>query len=668
MRMDCGRITMSVSANHLKDEESPYLKQHATNPVDWYPWGEEAFDLAKKLDKPVFLSIGYSTCHWCHVMERESFSKPQVGRAMNEAFVCIKVDREERPDVDSLYMSIAIRERGSGGWPLNMILTPDKKPITSFTYLPIHSLHGNIGIIELSETIKTLWKDERESLLERADQLISSNIKEGDSERVKVDTEKLFKHAFTEMKKIFDYEYGGIGNRMKFPSPHNIIFLIKYYNYFRDEEALQMAENTLLAMRRGGIFDHVGYGFHRYSTDREWKIPHFEKMLYDQAWTMMAYSYAYATTKKDFYKIVINEIFEFLQREMKSPDGGYYTAIDADSEGIEGKYYLWTENELKNILKDDFEEFKNIFDIETKGNFINERDGMDTGLNNIYPKYESFLKDKTGNSLQWMNDDARKMLHVLLQNRSNRVRPETDTKVIASTNGMILSAFCTAYLATFDKKYKEASTDLFAYIKSNFIIDNKILRISYNNRKQIHGFLEDYANVLNGVLQYYRVNLDEEVLRIFTNHIKYSIENFRMKNGVFDDRSEVLYESKSEELYDGAIPNPHSVFLRNTAFYALISDDYELATYSIEVDQDLKTQLFKYSGSYLWYITSLFEILNFIVIKIPLKIKKTRILSGMNHLYKTEKIIRSSIMTDIQICNLVECIYSNLDIEKLEEI
>ena len=374
--MDWGRVTMSVNANHLKNEESPYLKQHATNPVDWYPWGEEAFDLAKKLDKPVFLSIGYSTCHWCHVMEKESFSKPEVGRAMNDAFVCIKVDREERPDVDSLYMSIAIRERGSGGWPLNMILAPDKKPITSFTYLPIHSIHGNIGIIELSETIKTLWKDERESLLERADQLISSNMKEEDSERVKVDTEKLFKHAFIEMKKIFDYEYGGIGNGLKFPSPHNIIFLIKYYNYFGDEEALQMAENTLLAMRRGGIFDHVGYGFHRYSTDREWKVPHFEKMLYDQAWIMMAYSYAYATTKKDFYKIVIDEIFEFLQREMKSPDGGYYTAIDADSEGVEGKYYLWSEYELKSILKDDFEEFKNIFDIETNGNFINERDGI----------------------------------------------------------------------------------------------------------------------------------------------------------------------------------------------------------------------------------------------------------------------------------------------------
>ena len=659
---------MSVSANHLKDEESPYLKQHASNPVDWFPWGEEAFDLSKKLDKPVFLSIGYSTCHWCHVMERESFSKPEVGRAMNDAFVCIKVDREERPDVDSLYMSIAIKERGSGGWPLNMILTPGKKPITSFTYLPIHSIHGNIGIIELSETIKTLWKDERESLLERADQLISSNIKEEDSERVKVDTEKLFKHAFTEMKKIFDYEYGGTGNGMKFPSPHNIIFLIKYYNYFGDEEALQMAENTLLAMRRGGIFDHVGYGFHRYSTDNEWKIPHFEKMLYDQAWTMIAYSYAYATTKKDFYKIVIDEIFEFLQREMKSPDGGYYTAIDADSEGIEGKYYLWTENELKSILKDDFAEFKNIFDIETNGNFINERDGMGTGSNIIYPKYESFLKDKTVNSFQWMSDKAKRMLNILFQSRSSRVRPETDTKVIASTNGMTLSAFCIAYLATFDEKYKEASTDLFEFIKNNFIKDNSILRISYNNGKQIHGFLEDYANVINGVLQYYRVSLDEEVLRIFIDHMKLSLEDFRGKDGIFVNRTDDVVKDKTDRLYDSAIPNPNSIFIRNTAFYALILDDYELAMNTMEIDLDLMRQLFEYSSSYLWYITSLFEILRFIMIKTPLIIDTSKVITKMNNLERTEKLMRPTNDKEFSICSINKCYHIFREIEKLEKL
>ncbi len=648
---------MSINANHLKDEESPYLKQHATNPVDWYPWGEEAFDLAKRLDKPVFLSIGYSTCHWCHVMERESFSKPEVGKAMNDAFVCIKVDREERPDVDSLYMSIAIRERGSGGWPLNMILTPDKKPITSFTYLPIHSIHGNIGIIELSETIKTLWKDERESLLERADQLISSNMKEEDSERVKVDSEKLFKHAFTEMKKIFDYEYGGIGNGMKFPSPHNIIFLIKYYNYFGGEEALQMAENTLLAMRRGGIFDHVGYGFHRYSTDREWKVPHFEKMLYDQAWTMMAYSYAYANTKKDFYKIVIDEIFEFLQREMKSPDGGYYTAIDADSEGVEGKYYLWNENELKSILNDDFEEFKNIFDINTNGNFINERDGINTGFNIIYPKYDSFLKDKTENSFDWMNDNTRRMLNILFQPRSNRVRPETDTKVIASTNGMMLSALCTAYLATFDKRYKEASADLYEFIKNNFISDSKILRISYNNGKQIHGLLEDYANVIHGILQYYRVTLDEKALLLFNTLMNFSLESFGTNDGTFQERENSLTNAHNFELYDGAIPSSNSMMIRNVGFFSLMKDLYDLSMRFNNLKKDFITSILTNSTSYSWLITVLYEIPESIIIKLPEAWITSNYTESLNLLSIREKILKKVNSNSTEICKVSECIY-----------
>ncbi len=659
---------MSFNTNHLKDEESPYLKQHATNPVDWYPWGDEAFELARKLDKPVFLSIGYSTCHWCHVMEKESFSKPEVGKAMNDAFVCIKVDREERPDVDSLYMSIAMRERGSGGWPLNMILTPDRKPITSFTYLPIHSIHGNIGIIELSETIKTLWRDERESLLERADQLISSNVKEENSERVKVDSEKLFKHAFSELKKVFDYDYGGIGTGMKFPSPHNIIFLIKYYNYFGDEEALQMAENTLLAMRRGGIFDHVGYGFHRYSTDREWRVPHFEKMLYDQAWIMTAYSYAYATTKNEFYKQVICEIFEFLQREMKSPDGGYYTAIDADSEGEEGKFYLWTEDELKDILKEDFDEFKNLFDIESNGNFFNEREQSDTGLNIIYPKFNSFMTHKNENGLEWMNEKALSSLKILLQERAKRVRPETDTKVIASTNGMILSALSIAYLATFDNKYKEASTELFEFIKKKFLKGDYILRIEYNNGKEIRGQLEDYANVINGILQFYRVTMDEDVLQLFTDSMKFSLATFRMKDGIFIYKSEYIIKSKKEELYDTAIPNPNSIFLRNTAFYSLIFNDYEFAMSSLEINLDVVNQLFAYAESYLWYIASLFEILRFIVIKATPKNKKRLIKEKLNYLTKAEKIINFSTDASIQICNVHECYYNDLNIEKLDEI
>ncbi len=663
---------MSFKTNHLKDEESPYLEQHATNPVDWYPWGDEAFELARKLDKPVFLSIGYSTCHWCHVMEKESFSKPEVGKAMNDAFVCIKVDREERPDVDSLYMSIAMRERGRGGWPLNMILTPDRKPITSFTYLPIHSIHGNIGIIELSETIKTLWKDERESLLERADQLISSNVKEENSERVKVDSEKLFKHAFSELKKVFDYDYGGIGTGMKFPSPHNIIFLIKYYNYFGDEEALQMAENTLLAMRRGGIFDHVGYGFHRYSTDREWRVPHFEKMLYDQAWIMMAYSYAYATTKKEFYRQVISEIFEFLQREMKSPDGGYYTAIDADSEGEEGKFYLWTEDELKAILNEDFDEFKNLFDINSKGNFFNEREQTDTGLNIIYPKYNSFKTRKNENSLEWMNEKTQRSLKILLQKRARRVRPETDTKVIASTNGMILSALSIAYLATFDDKYKEASTELFEFVKKKFIKGNYIIRIEYNNGKEIPGLLEDYSNIIDGLLQYYRGSLNEEALLLLYTLMNFTLESFKSIDGTFHEKQNSLMKIEFSELYDGPIPSSNSIMLRNAEFFALLNGSYDLATDINSLNKDFLKIVSSNSTSFTWLISVLFENSDFLIIKVPLTWDSQEIIKKSYLLAVREKILKINNSDTTEICTISECIYKFTEqrglLEKLKEL
>lgn len=663
---------MSFNTNHLKYEESPYLKQHATNPVDWYPWGDEAFELAIKLDKPVFLSIGYSTCHWCHVMEKESFSKPEVGKAMNDAFVCIKVDREERPDVDSLYMSIAMREKGSGGWPLNMILTPDKKPITSFTYLPIHSIHGNIGIIELSETIKTLWKDERESLLERADQLISSNVKEEDSERVKVDSEKLFKHAFSELKKVFDYDYGGIGTGMKFPSPHNIIFLIKYYNYFGDEEALQMAENTLLAMRRGGIFDHVGYGFHRYSTDREWKVPHFEKMLYDQAWIMMAYSYAYATTKKEFYKQVIREIFEFLQREMKSSDGGYYTAIDADSEGEEGKFYLWTEDQLKAILNEDFGHFKNLFDINSKGNFFNEREQSATGLNIIYPKFNSFMTHKNENSLEWMSEKAQRLLKVLLQKRAKRIRPQTDTKVIASTNGMILSAMSIAYLATFDDKYKEASTNLFNFIKNNFIRNSSIVRISYNNGKEIPGLLEDYTNLIDGLLQYYRGSLNEEALLLLYTLMNFTLESFKSIDGTFHEKQNSLMKIEFSELYDGPVPSSNSIMLRNAEFFALLNGSYDLATDINSLNKDFLKIVSSNSTSFTWLISVLFENSDFLIIKVPLTWDSQEIIKKSHLLAVREKILKINNSNKTEICTMSECIYKFTEqrglLEKLKEL
>ena len=323
---------------------------------------------------------------------------------------------------------------------------------------------------------------------------------------------------------------------------------------------------------------------------------------------------------------------------------------------------------MKSILKDDFEEFKNIFDIETNGNFINERDGMDTGFNIIYPKYGPFLKDKTGNSFQWMGDKVRRILNILLQTRTNRVRPETDTKVVASTNGMILSAFCTAYLATFDKKYKEASIDLFEFIKNNFIKDKKILRISYNNGKQVYGFLEDYANITHGILQYYRASLERDALFLFYTFMEFSLENFKTDDGSFQERENSLTNSRDFELYDGAIPSSNSIMLRNVAFFSLLKEFYDLSLRFNSFKKDFVTSISTNSTSYSWLITVLYEIRESIVIKLPESWITNNLKVSLNLLLNREKILKKVNSNSTEICTISECLYKFLNQKEELEI
>lgn len=665
---------MNNYVNHLKDEESPYLKQHSTNPVDWHPWGEEAFELASKLDKPVFLSIGYSTCHWCHVMERESFSDPEVGKVMNETFVCIKVDREERPNVDSFYMSISIAERGSGGWPLNLILTPEKKPVTSYTYLPKESRHGNMGLVELARTIQTLWKTEREALLERADDLVSSMNTSPDRERVKVDPEELSKSAFEALQKGYDNQYGGFGTGIKFPSPHNIIFLLKYYGYYGNEEALRMAEQTLQSMRYGGIFDQVGYGFHRYSTDMEWKVPHFEKMLYDQAWTMMAYAYAFAFTQNEFYRNVVREIYEFIERDLKSPDGGYYTAIDADSEGVEGKYYLWTLKELREILGDNLNDFLELFPATENGNFFQEHDPSSRGYNVLFlaKDYEkSQNKNEFDYQIFWNESDKiKEMLNHLLNERSKRIAPEKDTKVCASTNGMFLSALSISYLATYEPCYYRSARELFSFMKNHFIDASKILRVKYSNGKTIPGYLDDYANVISGIIEFYRITLDETILPEIDKLMKTVIDHFKDDSFLYHDNQGIIPNNVGDanELYDGAIPNPNSVMLRNIGFYSLLNDDLELYMQHLFLEKAFVKNLSNYSSSHTWAITSLLELNKSLVIKIPQEFILTEPVSKINQIKIFEKILKRVNENEFDVCNTTECKYHFETIIKLIEV
>ena len=361
----------SKKANRLIREKSPYLLQHAYNPVDWYAWGPEAFEKAQKEDKPIFLSIGYSTCHWCHVMERESFEDPEVAKLMNDAFVSIKVDREERPDIDNLYMTVAHVMGSRGGWPLTIIMTPNKKPFFAATYIPKKGRFGMTGMLTIIPYIKELWTKRRDEVVNTTDKVVTALNQVSQSSVGEELEEEILKRAYESLRNRFDEEYGGFNDAPKFPTPHNLLFLLRYWKRTADEKALQMVEKTLQFMRYGGIYDHIGFGFHRYSTDFLWLVPHFEKMLYDQAMLAMAYIEAFQATHKEEYENTAREIFTYVLRDMTAPTGGFYSAEDAESEGEEGKFYLWKEEEIKQILeKEEADLTIKTFNIETRGNFI----------------------------------------------------------------------------------------------------------------------------------------------------------------------------------------------------------------------------------------------------------------------------------------------------------
>jgi len=378
---------MVKNENRLINEKSPYLLQHALNPVDWYPWCDEAFQKAADENKPVFLSIGYSTCHWCHVMEKESFEDHEVAELMNSEMISIKVDREERPDLDNIYMSVCQMLTGSGGWPLTIIMTPDKVPFFAGTYMPKNTRLGRIGMMELIPGIKDVWENRSSEVMDSAKRIKEAlkGLDDITPDR-KMDASAL-ERAYRELMVRFDENSGGFGNAPKFPSPHNFLFLLRYWKRTGDKQALNMVEKSLLNMRLGGLYDHIGFGFHRYSTDSKWLLPHFEKMLYDQAMLAIAYSEAYQATGNNEFKLTAGEIFSYVLRDMTSPEGGFYSAEDADSEGEEGKFYVWKEEEIRDVLdKEDAELITEIFDIKEQGNFKDESTGVLTGSNIFHLK------------------------------------------------------------------------------------------------------------------------------------------------------------------------------------------------------------------------------------------------------------------------------------------
>jgi uncharacterized protein YyaL (SSP411 family) len=556
-------------SNHLRNETSPYLRQHADNPVDWYPWGQEAFDKAQREEKPIFLSIGYSTCHWCHVMAHESFEHPEVARLMNEAFVSIKVDREERPDIDNVYMRACQVMTGGGGWPLTIIMTPDKKPFFAATYIPRESRFGLVGMTELIPHISEIWATRRGEALSLSDKITAELEQTSQDTAGEELDEATLKLAYEQFAACFDGQHGGFSGAPKFPTPHNLLFLLRYWRRSSNKAALDMVEKTLQAMRRGGIYDHIGFGFHRYSTDSQWLVPHFEKMLYDQAMLAMAYTEAYQATGKEDYRKTAREIFTYILRDMTSPEGGFYSAEDADSEGEEGKFYLWTQEQVREALGNDEVDFvAQVFNIKKDGNFMGEATGRKSGANILYltKPIEEIALD-----LNLSQQDLHARLELLRQKlfayREKRVHPMKDDKILTDWNGLVIAALAEG-ARTFDEpQYAEVACRTADFVLGNMRKANG--RLWHRHRGEWTGMdanLDDYAFLVWGLIELYETTFD-------TSHLEFALEltgdmvrHFWDEDGggfylAPDDGESLLVRKK--EIYDGAIPSGNSVAMLN---------------------------------------------------------------------------------------------------------
>ncbi|MFT5051639.1 MAG: hypothetical protein ACI8QZ_003059 [Chlamydiales bacterium] len=557
--------------NRLVHEASPYLRQHARNPVDWFPWGDEAFALAAKLSKPVFLSIGYSTCHWCHVMEHESFEDEAVAALMNEHFVCIKVDREERPDIDDVYMTVTQQTTGRGGWPMTVIMTPDKKPFFAGTYFPKNGAGGRPGMMELLPQISSAWTDQRENVVEHADKLVASLQSATQGTPGKALESSLLERAYKNLNTRYDNARGGFNTAPKFPVPHNLRFLMRYHARQGADSslALDMVERTLREMRNGGIWDHVGFGFHRYSTDRQWLVPHFEKMLYDQALLSAAYIEGWQVTGKAEYRQTACEIFEYVLRDLSAPGGGFFSAEDADSEGEEGLFYFWNANELIGILgKEDGDFAINLWGVKREGNFAEERSGRRTGHNILhFPSVGRALDDAKSIPQGALAERIEGIRKRLFDVRERRVHPFKDDKILTDWNGLMIAALAKGGAAFSEPRYTEAARRAADYMLGTLTDDEgRLFKRARGAQVSLPGMLEDYAFATWGLLNLYEATFDVTYLRAGIAYTDLAIAHFwdAERGGFFmapDDGEELIVRAK--DAYDGAIPSGNSVAALN---------------------------------------------------------------------------------------------------------
>ena len=576
-------------SNRLASETSPYLLQHKDNPVDWYPWGNEAFERAKKEDKPIFLSIGYSACHWCHVLAHESFEDAEISDILNKYFISIKVDKEERPDIDSVYMAVCQAFTGSGGWPTSIFMTADAKPFFAGTYFPKSSRSGMIGFKELLLAIHEKWNSDRDSLLEDAEKIVQHlNKSESVSYIADFDLTKL---AVSHFKRTYDEKHGGFGHAPKFPSPHILLFLLNYYERSQALSCLNMAENTLTQMYRGGMFDHIGFGFCRYSTDEKFLVPHFEKMLYDNALLILAYCKAYSVTKKEIYLEIAEKTATYILREMTSREGGFYSSQDADSDGEEGKYYLFKPNEIINVLgQENGEGFNRHFNITNAGNFEGKNIPNLLKSDHLDKVFESFLPK-------------------LYDYRKKRMSLQRDEKILTSWNSLMIAAMCNLYIASGRKIYLYAAQNADSFIQKNLCNGDALYVNFHMNKRGVKGFLDDYASYIFAQILLYRATFEDKYLKRAYKLCDKVISDFTDNAGGFylysNDHEKLILRPK--EIYDGALPCGNSLMAYNLVRLSLVTDNEKYKTAAKRQLDFLSKNALHYPTNHAMFLTALLE-------------------------------------------------------------
>ena len=585
-----------MAPNNLINEKSPYLLQHAHNPVDWHAWSDETFELARRQNKPVFLSIGYATCHWCHVMEKESFEDETTAGHLNDTFVCIKVDREERPDIDAVYMAVCQMLTGSGGWPLNLFLTPDKKPFFAATYIPKNNRYGQAGLIELCLQVKKLWESQVDKVHSSATSIAAGLDRAFSFTAANEPGESLLDHAYDLIWQNFDSRYGGFEGAPKFPTPHRLLFLLRCYHRTGEAKALNMVEKTLTAMRLGGIWDHVGFGFHRYATDAQWLLPHFEKMLYDQALIAQTYLETYQVTQDALYARTAQEIFTYVLRDMTSAEGAFYSAEDADSEGEEGKYYVWHLDEFQRVLNgEQAAKWEKIFNLQPEGNFADEATRKKTGANILHLD-RHLAQSATEFNLapaelvtQWEN--ARQKLYA---HRQKRIHPLKDDKILVDWNGLMIAALSQGARILNKPEYAQAAEKSAQFILTRMQAeDGRLYHRFREGELAVEAQAADYAFLINGLLNLYQATFNlsyaEEAVALQEKMLADFWDPDR--GGFFStaNESEAL-PVRPKELYDGAMPSANSVSLLNLLWLSRLTGDPRW-------DDKARTQLRAFAGS-----------------------------------------------------------------------